>query len=235
MRLDLYVSKLENISRNKASELIKNAKVFVDNKCISKPSFEVCDTNTVEVKEGIKYVSRAGEKLDGFLASFPLEIKDKTCLDIGSSTGGFVQVLLQNGAKKVVGVDVGKNQLHDTLRDDEKIELYEQTDIRSFVFDIKFDIITCDVSFIAFKDIAKSIDMLSNDKIIILFKPQFEVGKGIKRDKKGVVCDQKAIQNAMDDFESLAQSFGWVLLDKKTSILKGKEGNLESFYAFEKR
>ncbi|PID47294.1 MAG: TlyA family rRNA (cytidine-2'-O)-methyltransferase [Proteobacteria bacterium] len=171
----------------------------------------------------------------GFLGEFHLSVKNKICLDIGSSTGGFVQVLLENGAKKVVAVDVGSGQLHANLRDDEKIELHEQTDIRDFTSKDRFDLITCDVSFIAFKDVVDSIDKLANDEIIILFKPQFEVGKEAKRDKKGVVCDKRAIQKAREDFEKIATQKGWKLLSKKPSKFKGKQGNLESFYAFAKR
>ncbi len=235
MRIDLYISKLENISRNKAHELIKKGEVFVNDICILKPSFIVSEDDKILIKQNTRYVSRAGEKLAGFLNEFDLHIKDKTCLDIGSSTGGFVQVLLNHEAKKVVAVDVGSNQLHESLRDNEKIELHERTDIRNFTSENSFNIVTCDVSFIAFKDVIESIDKLASDKIIILFKPQFEVGKEIKRDKKGVVCDKVAINKAMDNFERLAAKKNWTLIEKKNSTIKGKEGNLESFYVFEKR
>ncbi len=234
MRLDLCVSKKENISRNKASELIKKGEVFVNAKQILKPSHDVCESDEIDVKNAILYVSRAGEKLAGFLSQFHVEIENKTCLDIGSSTGGFVQVLLQAGAKSVVAVDVGSKQLHESLQNHEKIKLHEQTDIRDFKSKERFDIVTCDVSFIAFKDVVSSIDRLACDKIIILFKPQFEVGKGVKRNKKGVVCDKKATQKAMENFEQITKEKKWTLLEKKDSILKGKEGNLESFYAFRK-
>ncbi len=233
MRLDLYVSKLENISRNKASELIKNSCVFVNEKLVLKPSFDVNDEQ-VRLKETKFYLSRAGEKLAGFLDGFDADIKGKTCLDIGSSTGGFVQVLLECGAKKVVAVDVGSEQLHQSLRLDERVELYEQTDIRSFTSSERYELVTCDISFISFKDVFESIDKFASRYIIILFKPQFEVGRGVKRNKKGVVCDKTAVQKAQRDFEALSFT-RWELLKKENSKLRGKEGNEEVFYAFTKR
>ncbi len=233
MRLDLKISKLKNISRNKASELIKKGEVFVNEKPILKPSWLVDENDILFVKKNIQYVSRAGEKLAGLLNEFKIDIKDKNCLDIGSSTGGFTQVLLSFEPKNIVCVDVGDNQLHKSLRKESKITLYEKTDIRNFTSQMSFDIITCDVSFIALKDIIEHINNLSNGIIIILFKPQFEVGKEIKRDKKGVLCDQKAINNAHENFKKLACKY-WKLLYFSDSILKGKEGNLESFYVFEK-
>lgn len=235
MRLDLNLSQTLNISRNKSNSLIKKGRVFVNQKCIKKPSFQVEKEDSVYADLKDLYVSRAGEKLAGFLDEYNLDIKDKTCLDIGSSTGGFVQVLLFFDPKKIVAVDVGKNQLHQSLKNEDRIYLHEECDIRDFNFDEIFDIITCDVSFISFKAVASSIDKFAKEDIIILFKPQFEVGKEVKRDKKGVVKDKKAIQKAKDEFEQIAKQMDWVLQFKKDSIIKGKEGNLESFYAFKKR
>lgn len=235
MRLDLHVSKILNISRNKSSELIKKGEVFVNTKCIKKPSFFVEENDEININSKPLHVSRAGEKLAKFLDEYPLLIENRTCLDIGSSTGGFVEVLLRYYPKNITAVDVGTNQLHVSLRDEEKIILHEQTDIRDFTCNAQFDIITCDVSFISFKDIAKYIDNFAKEDIIILFKPQFEVGKNIKRDRKGVVKDRQAIENAMSEFEYLAQKIGWNMLTKIDSRLSGKEGNLERFYAFKKR
>lgn len=233
MRLDIALSKKLDISRNKASEMIKKSLVNVNGKCINKPSFEVEESDEISASETL-FVSRAGEKLDGFLSEFSVDIEDKTCLDIGSSTGGFSQVLLKNGAFKVVCVDVGSEQLHQSLRQNEKIELYENTDVREFKSDYAFDVVTCDVSFISFKDIAYYVDKFANNDIIILFKPQFEVGREVKRSKKGVVMDKKAIQKAHEEFEKIALSYGWKLQTKVASKVAGKEGNLESFYAYKK-
>lgn len=236
MRLDLYL--FENgfaQSRNKASEMIKNKEVFVNHKCITKTSFEVDESYEITLESGSHYVSRAGKKLAGFFLENSFSLRNKVCLDIGSSTGGFVQVLLEAGAKKVVGVDVGSEQLHPLLREDAKVVLFEQTDIRDFKSDIVFDVVTCDVSFIGIENILPSIDKFANESIIILFKPQFEVGKDAKRSKKGVVKDAKAIQKVMYDFEAQTFALGWHLLKKQDSILKGKEGNIETFYYFTKR
>lgn len=236
MRIDLYL--FENgfaQSRNKASEMIKNREVFVNQKCITKTSFEVDETCEITLANEKNYVSRAGKKLAGFLLENSLSIQNKVCLDIGSSTGGFVQVLLEAEAKQVVGVDVGSEQLHPSLKENDKIVLVEQTDIRDFDSESVFDVVTCDVSFIGIENILPSIDKFANESIIILFKPQFEVGKDAKRSKKGVVKDAKAIQKVMYDFEAQTFALGWHLLKKQDSILKGKEGNIETFYYFTKR
>ena len=223
-------------SRNKAGEMIKNREVLVDGNVITKASFKVDENSSIEVEEKTQYVGRAGNKLKGFLQGFrALHVKGTNCLDIGSSTGGFVQVLLEEGALHVSGVDVGSEQLHVSLRDDKRIALYEQTDIREFKSDKKFDLVTCDVSFIGIEQILDDIDRLSSDKILILFKPQFEVGLGVKRTAKGVVKDVQAIKRVKEKFVAKCFTYGWELLDSQESILKGKEGNEETFYCFSKR
>ncbi len=236
MRLDRYLfEKGFTKSRNKASELIKSGEVFIDDKKVTKPGFEVNDDSKIRILNLKQYVSRAGEKLKRFLVSVKsIDIKDRVCLDIGSSTGGFAEVLIEEGAKRVVCVDVGSNQLHPTLRDSSKIELYEEQDVRDFVPKEKFDLVTCDVSFISVVDILEDLDRLADDKIIILFKPQFEVGKLAKRDKKGVVKDKKAIERAKERFLSLCLQ-KWDKIVELDSDVKGKEGNIERFYYFQKR
>ncbi len=236
MRLDnfIYKSGLTQ-SRNKAQELIKSLQVLVGGKVVSKPSFEVDESNKIEILNPKQYVSRAGYKLKSFIKSQDkFLIKDKSCLDIGSSTGGFVQVLLEEGAKEVVAVDVGSEQLHASLKSSENLEIFEQTDIRDFSYNQKFDIVTCDVSFIGIEQILKDIDRFAKEYIVILFKPQFEVGIGAKRDKKGVVKDNFAIKKAKEKFEAKAQQ-DWDFVYSSDSILKGKEGNIETFYCFKKR
>jgi len=223
-------------SRNKASEMIKNREVLVDGNVVTKSSFKISENSNVTVEEKIQYVGRAGNKLKGFLQDFrALHVKGANCLDIGSSTGGFVQVLLEEGALHVSAVDVGSEQLHISLRDDKRIKLYEQTDIREFKSDEKFDLVTCDVSFIGIEQILDDINRLSKDKILILFKPQFEVGVGVKRTSKGVVKDEFAIKKVKDKFMASCFALGWELLSTQESILKGKEGNEETFYCFSKR
>ncbi len=231
MRLDNYLVKSGFFeSRNKASEAIKQRDVLVDKKIVSKPSFDVKDDSLVEVLDKKRYVSRAGYKLKEFLKDKDIKIEGKLCLDIGSSTGGFVEVLLEYGAKKVVAVDVGKEQLHNTLKSDSRVEVHEQTDIREFKSDESFDVVTCDVSFISLEYLLDDILRLSNETIILLFKPQYEVGKETKRDKRGVIKDKKMIQRALVRFESELIKRGVSIIQKEPCKIKGKEGNEEYFY-----
>ncbi len=236
MRLDSYIfnQKLTD-SRNRAKALILDSKVTVDGKIIKKPSFFVEEFHKVEILKNLSYVSRAGDKLKTFLDKHrDITIKDRYCLDIGSSTGGFIEVLLEFGAKRVVGVDVGSNQLHYKLKKDSRVESHENMDIRLFQSDISFDVVTCDVSFVSLEYILPSIDRLSAKDIIILFKPQFEVGKNVKRSRRGVVKDEKAIIHALDLFEGSISTFGYNMIIKENSQIKGKEGNIEVFYHFQK-
>ncbi|AZV46759.1 TlyA family rRNA (cytidine-2'-O)-methyltransferase [Nautilia sp. PV-1] len=235
MRLDQYLVTNEyTFSRNKAQEIIKSGYVKVNDKIIKKPSFKIDENDKIEVVQNDGYVSRAAYKLKNYLEKYNITFENKYVLDIGSSTGGFTQVALEAGAKKVVSVDVGSGQLHKTLRDNHKIELYENTDIREFVYNEKFDVIVSDVSFISLLKITDKIDTLAKKDIILLFKPQFEVGREAKRDKKGVVTDMKAVESAMINFENECKKLGWELIRKEESSIKGKEGNTEFIYHFKK-
>ena len=219
-------------SRNKAKELIKSQNVKVNGKIVTKPSFRVEKSDNIEILQDKVYVSRAAYKLKNYLDKYGIDFNNRLVLDIGSSTGGFSEVCLEKGAK-VVGVDVGNNQLHESLRD--RMEIYENTDIRDFTYNKKFDIIVSDVSFISLLKIIEKIDTLINKgDIILLFKPQFEVGKNVKRDKRGVVLDKEAIQKARKNFEKETQKLGWKLLRTEESSIKGKEGNIEYIYHFKK-
>jgi len=236
MRLDSYVfEKGFAQSRNKAAELIKEGSVWVNGKVERKNAAEISEVDTVEVEKISQYVSRAGLKLRGFINEITLHVKGCDVLDIGSSTGGFVQVWLEEDAKSVTAVDVGSEQLHPTLRDDARIILHEKSDIRLFMPKISYDVVSCDVSFIGIGALIEHIDRLARRDIIILFKPQFEVGKDVKRTTKGVVKDGSAIIRAHHQFEASATTLGWHLEEKKESLIKGKEGNVETFYYFTKR
>ena len=236
MRLDSYLFEKEMAqSRNKAQELIKSMQVLVNSKIISKPSFKVDMTSEVTILNAKQYVSRAGYKLKTYLSEQTvISPKGLNCLDIGSSTGGFVQVLLEEGAEKVVAVDIGSGQLHQSLKNLKNLEFFENMDIRKFKYNQKFDIVTCDVSFIGVEYILDDIERFAKRYIVILFKPQFEVGNGVKRDKKGVVKDNFAIKKAKERFKALALQ-KWDIIDMKDSNLKGKEGNIETFFCFKKR
>jgi len=235
MRLDNYL--VENgfsDSRTKAQELIKNSLVSVDAKVVKKSSYKLESDSVVEVARHESYVSRAAYKLKYFLEELELDLKDKVCLDIGSSTGGFTQVLLENGVKSVDAVDVGKAQLHKTLLEDERVNSYESCDIREFKSPYMYDLVVSDVSFISLLNILDDVDRLTCKDIILLFKPQFEVGRAVKRDKHGVVQDAKAIALAKDNFEATCKEKGWNLEKKSPSKITGKEGNLEYCYYFTK-
>ena len=236
MRLDLYLTQTFNIqSRNKALELIKSDKVKIDGAIISKPSFNVEQNHKVEILEDDFYVSRAAYKLKYFLQELKhFELKNINALDIGSSTGGFTQVLLENEVTSIICVDVGSNQLHERIKHNSKINFFENMDIRNFQSEENFEIVTCDVSFISILNIIDSINSLDFKNIIILFKPQFEVGTGVKRDKKGVVKDKNAILKAKENFLSKAFSLNWKLNYNSISKLVGKDGNEEEFFYFSK-
>ncbi len=234
MRLDKFLfQKGITKSRNIASELIKSGLVKVNEKVVKKPSFDIDEDDRLEILKSENCVSRAAKKLNGFLTEDEF-IKNSVCLDVGASKGGFTQVLLEKGAKKVYALDVGSSQLDEELKRDPKVVNLEKTDIRDFKIDKKFDIVTCDVSFISLEKIILDLDRVSKRDLIILFKPQFEVGKDVKRDKKGVVLDKEAIKEAMDKFEKRAISLGWKLYKKEESKVRGKEGNVEYFYHFKK-
>jgi 23S rRNA (cytidine1920-2'-O)/16S rRNA (cytidine1409-2'-O)-methyltransferase len=227
MRLDKYLSQNGYFdSRNKADEAIKNEKVRINGNIIKKSSYKVNEDDKIEILGEI-FVSRAAWKLKNYIDKYNIDVQGKLALDIGSSTGGFSEVLLLNRVKKVVCVDVGKNQLHSKIRYDEKSEIYEETDIREFQYPEKFDIVVSDVSFISLLKIIEKIDKLAKEDIILLFKPQFEVGKNVKRDKKGVVIDERAVFSALENFKLQCKILGWDLIREEESSILGKEGNKE--------
>ena len=235
IRLDIYLTSHPEIqSRNKASELIKNKKIKIDGVIITKPSFKVEDSMEIEILEEQFYVSRSAYKLKYFLYEIDIKIEAKDCIDIGSSTGGFTQILLQNNPKSVSCVDVGTNQLHSTIKDDKRLKIFENTDIRKFITEDKFDIVTCDVSFISILNILNDINRLSNKDIIILYKPQYEVGADVKRNRAGVVQDPLAIRIVRDKFISESFKLGWKLEHSSLSKVAGKEGNIEELFYFKK-
>ncbi|VAY87819.1 RNA binding methyltransferase FtsJ like [hydrothermal vent metagenome] len=238
MRLDIYLVKYYNIqSRNKSYELIKSKKIKIDGRFVTKPSFHIekFDNRNVEILEDILYVSRASLKLKYFLEEIKdVEFKNKLVLDIGSSTGGFTQVLLEYGIRSVTCVDVGSNQLHDVIRNNTKVIIQENTDIRKFKSDFKYDIITCDVSFISIHNILEQINALAKRDIIILFKPQFEVGVDVKRNRAGVVKDVGSIQRAKQYFLDQVFKLRWKLICSNMSQIEGKRGNIEELFYFKK-
>jgi len=235
MRLDLYLSKTQNLSRNQAQALIKASFVKVENRIVKKVSFQTVGDEKIEILKDKIYVSRAGDKLNLFLQNRDIKISDLEILDVGASTGGFTEVLLENGAKNITALDVGTLQLSEKLKNDTRVISIEKMDIRKFKNATKFDLITCDVSFISLLSIVDSLDRLANNKLILLFKPQFEVGKDIKRDRNGVILDKIAVEQSLEKFlKTVKKMFSWKLLISEKSKLKGKEGNEEIFLYFKK-
>ena len=237
MRLDKYlVEEAYFESRNRALDAIKAGKVKVNGKA-AKPSAKVDRDTLVEIEDEKFYVSRAARKLENFLNEYEMDLHDKRALDIGSSTGGFAQIVLERDVATLDCVDVGRDQLHRSLREDRRLSLHEETDIRDFIASEPFEVVTCDVSFISILQIVETIDSLSRDgaDIVILYKPQFEVGREVKRDSRGVVQDLDAIARKKEAFEARAKELGWELKRQARSQVRGREGNQEYLYHFVKR
>lgn len=234
MRLDQYLVKYHGLySRNKAQEMIKASLITVDGKIVTKASFAIVE-QVVSIEESKQYVSRAAVKLKDFLPILPFKVEGDEALDIGASTGGFTQILLEEGAVHVTAVDVGTDQLHPMLRSDDRVTSIEQMDVRHYDPKRTFEVVVSDVSFISLLHILEDIDRLSSRWIVLLFKPQFEVGREVRRDKNGVVKDKKAIAKAMQTFEDACSLREWELDAKEASALSGKEGNIEYCYCFRK-
>jgi len=235
MRLDQYLTEQCGVySRNKAQELIKAGHVRVAGSVVIKPSHKVGEGESVELEQTDLYVSRSAQKLKGFLPMLPFSPEGMEALDIGASTGGFTQVLLEAGATQVDAVDVGSEQLHPLLRDDTRVRSFENTDIRSFEPGRTYELVVSDVSFISLLHILDAVDRLASQWIVLLFKPQYEVGREAKRDRNGVLKDDKAVMRAMLSFEDACMIKGWRRIAKEESKLWGKEGNVEYCYCYQK-
>lgn len=217
-------------SRSQAESWIKLGDVLVDGRAAVKPGLMVAEDSMITLTADEQYVSRAGLKLASVAKLLNLDFRDKTVLDVGSSTGGFTQYALRHGAKKVFAVDVGTDQLHPSLRRDERIELHEKTDIRNFTLQDKPDIIVIDVSFISLREILPHLaGELSGPttQIAAMVKPQFEAGK--HQVNKGVIKNESIRRQILKDFELWAKQY-FVISDKRDSEVAGGKGNRERFY-----
>lgn len=217
-------------TRSQAESFIKLGQVKVNGKVATKPGQFVLGTDLIEVTATEQYVSRAALKLKSADAAFHIDWKDKTVLDVGSSTGGFTQYALEHGAKKVFAVDVGTDQLHPSLRTDERIELHEKTDIRDFRTNETIDIVVGDVSFISLREILPHVVSIIQPAtyVIAMVKPQFEAGQSNLK-HKGVIKNDRMRRDILKDFEIWAQKL-FKILDKKDSEVPGGKGNVERFY-----
>ena len=230
-RLDATLTEMGLVStRSQAESWIKLGKVTVDGKVVTKPGFFVRDDATIKLNTKEQYVSRAGLKLASVAKLLGVRFDGATVLDVGSSTGGFTDYSLQNGAQKVYAVDVGTDQLHPSLQGHEKIELHEKTDIRDFVPSEVPDIIVIDVSFISLRDILPHLAATSvgpNTKIMAMVKPQFEAHRD--QTAKGVIKNDAVRRKILQDFELWAKDL-FVIQDKRDSEVAGAKGNRERFY-----
>lgn len=239
-------------SRSQAENWIKLGKVIIDGKIITRPGFFVSETNRVEVSADEQYVSRAGLKLASAAQGLGLIFTDKIVLDVGSSTGGFTDYALQNGAKKVIAVDVGTDQMHPSLRQDPRIELHEKTDIRALYAGLLTGpvaprdatrqtginigpvqapgMILIDVSFISLREVLPHIaDNLvdENTQIVAMLKPQFEAGRD--QTNKGIIKNDAIRRKILKDFEEWVKT-RFIIARKQDSEVAGAKGNKERFY-----
>lgn len=217
-------------SRSQAESLIKLGEVTVDGQAVLKPGYWVTATAKVAVTTDESYVSRAALKLASVAEAFKLDFKNTVVLDVGSSTGGFTDFALQHGAKRVIAVEAGKDQLHPSLHGHDKIELYEQTDIRNLdKLPAKPDIVVIDVSFVSLRQILPHVSKLVDKQaqIVAMVKPQFEASSHVKH--KGVIKNERVRRDILKDFEDWART-GFVVKDKSDSKVAGSKGNLERFY-----
>ena len=220
-------------SREKAKVIIMSGKVFVNGQREDKAgsTFDP-EKITIEVKGStLRYVSRGGLKLEKALNEFPLTVEGKICMDIGASTGGFTDCMLQNGAKKVYSVDVGHGQLDWKLRNDERVVCMEKTNFRYMQpqdIDDVLDFASVDVSFISLTKILLPARRLlsAQGEMVCLIKPQFEAGRD-KVGKKGVVREKKVHEEVIRKILVFARQVGFHVLDLAFSPIKGPEGNIE--------
>jgi len=255
MRLDQEIVKRGLCeSRTEAQGLIESGSVLMNNIVVTKQTKQVSDTDGIVVTARRKFVSRGGEKLEGamldvvntdinkfLISNFKFLkntdsidaireiVSEKTALDVGSSTGGFTDCLLSYGITHVDAVDVGSEQLHQKLRGDKRVSLFENTDIRNFKSDKKYDIIVADLSFIQLNSVLKDIIKFGNigTYYFLLIKPQFEVGKG--NTKKGIVKDFNLVDKILLEYKILSEDLGLKNVKVFPCHIKGGDGNQEFF------
>lgn len=219
-------------SRERAKTTVMSGLVFVNGQRADKPGMQVSPDVKVEVKgTALPYVSRGGLKLEKALRVFPIDVKDKVCIDCGASTGGFTDVLLKNGAAKVYSVDVGYGQLAWSLRNDERVVNMERTNIRyisSEQIPEPLDICVMDLSFISVKLVLPAVCALLKDdaQLVCLIKPQFEAGRE-EVGKKGVVRDKSVHLSVIESVLNFAPTVGMTVMGLDFSPIKGPEGNRE--------
>ena len=240
-RLDVLVVR-NNLapSREKAKAMIMAGMILVDGQREDKPGTTLADTVKLTVKgKPLQYVSRGGLKLEKAVKVFPIKLDKKVCMDVGSSTGGFTDCMLQNGAKKVYSVDVGYGQLDWKLRNDERVVCMEKTNIRYLAeesIDERPEFTSIDVSFISLTKVLDVVYRLLSEEghVVALIKPQFEAGRE-KVGKKGVVRDPKVHKEVIENVLYFAEKTGFFVRGLDFSPVKGPEGNIEYLIYLEKK
>ena len=230
IRLDQAVANTLNISRNKAQNLIKEGFVFIDEIAVLKPAFELESAVNITIKNHDNYVSRGAYKLVKGLDEFGINVEGKFVLDMGASTGGFTQVLLEKGASKVYSVDVGKGELDIGLRGDERVVNMEGRDIRTLskkeVGEVK--LVVGDLSFISLQNILPHIKaILGKIEMVLLFKPQFECGKVLAKKYKGIIKDKVIHKKLLKEFADYLNILDFSFSNLTFSPIKGGSGNIE--------
>lgn len=234
-RLDQRLAELKLVTtRSQAESFIKLGSVLVNGKKVTKPGHMVVESDDIQLSAKEQYVSRAGLKLASIAQTLYLQFQDKTVLDVGSSTGGFTDYALKHGAKKVIAVELGTDQLHPSLHGHPLIELHEKTDIRNYHTEEPINLVLADVSFISLRELLPSILKLctKQTQIALMVKPQFEAtASNLKH--KGVIKNDKIRRQILKEFEE------WVLgscsiLNKADSEVAGAKGNRERFYLLRK-
>lgn len=234
MRLDqLLVARGLAESRTKAQALIMAGLVYSGERKLDKAGAEFPDDMELNVRgKEHPWVSRGGMKLAHAFAEFPIDVRGKVAMDVGSSTGGFTDVLLHHGAAKVYAVDVGTGQLDVKLRDDPRVVVMEQTNARHLTHEMiadVLDVIVCDASFISLKKVLPAALALAKagSTLVTLIKPQFEVGKAEVSRGKGVIRDAALHQAVCDDIKTWVGEQGWQVRGLATSPITGPKGNVE--------
>lgn len=232
-RIDKLLAELGHYeSREKAKRAVMAGLVYIDEVKIDKPGTEVAINSNIILKDsGPKYVSRGGLKLEKAIKNYGLDLSDKICMDIGASTGGFTDCMLQNGAVKVYSVDVGYGQLDWKLRNDPRVACMEKTNIRYVTrenIEDDLDFVSIDVSFISLKlvlPVAKEL-LKNTGEIVFLIKPQFEAGREQVK-KNGVVRDKKVHVSVLEKTLEIAYNLGFSLKELTYSPITGPKGNIE--------
>jgi 23S rRNA (cytidine1920-2'-O)/16S rRNA (cytidine1409-2'-O)-methyltransferase len=219
-------------SRARAQAAIEAGLVTADGRRVLKPSEGIAADAVIQAQPAHPFVSRGGVKLAGALELYPIEIEDHVCLDVGASTGGFTEVLLANGASLVFAIDVGRDQLHPSLRGHPKIVSMEETDIRAFEgrrLPARPDVVVIDVSFISLKAVLPVALSLAAAPmhLLALIKPQFEAPR--KHSKRGIIRNAMVHQEVCDDIAAFAASLGCTDIQVFPSSIAGGDGNIEFF------